>query len=119
MIIAIALTLTVIILGDAITTLLQLPVPGAILGLLCVASYFLWRGAPDPAMARMFDAMIPHAPILFVPAGAGVVANLDVIAAGFLGIAAVITLGTVATLLATGLAMQSLLQAKRPAEHPG
>lgn len=119
MIIAIALTLAVIILGDAIAMLLQLPAPGAIIGLLCAASYFLWRGAPDPAMARMFDAMMPHAPILFVPAGAGVVANLDVIAAGFLAIASVITLGTVVTLLVTGLAMQWLLRAKQGAEWAG
>lgn len=119
MIIAIALTLVAIILGDAITTLLQLPVPGAIMGLLCAAGYFLWRGSPDPAMEKLFDALIPHAPILFVPAGAGVVANLDVIAGGFLAIVAVITLGTVATLLATGLAMQFLLRPKQRVEHAG
>lgn len=119
MIIAIALTLAAIILGDEITALLQLPVPGAIVGLLCAASYFAWRGSPDPAMERMFDAVIPHAPILFVPAGAGVVANLDVIAAGFLAIVSVITLGTVATLLVTGLTMQSLLRAKQQAECAG
>ena len=38
MIMAIALTLAAIILGDVITTLLQIPVPGAIAGLLCAAS---------------------------------------------------------------------------------
>lgn len=119
MILAIGMTLTLIILGDAITTLLQLPVPGAIIGLLCAASYFVWRGAPDPAMARMFDAVIPHAPILFVPAGAGVVANLDVIAGGFLAIVSVITLGTAATMLVTGLAMQVLLRWAHRAEWAG
>ena len=119
MITAIALTLAAIILGDAITALLQLPVPGAIVGLLCAAGYFVWRGSPDPAMARMFDAVIPHAPILFVPAGAGVVANLDVIAAGFLAIVSVITLGTIATMLVTGLAMQSMLGATQRAESAG
>jgi holin-like protein len=119
MIIAIAMTLTAIILGDAVTALLQIPVPGAIMGLLCAASYFVWRGSPHPAMARMFDAVIPHAPILFVPAGAGVVANLDVIAGGFLAIVSVITLGTVATLIVTGVAMQALLRAKPRAECAG
>ena len=116
MIMAIGMTLAAIIVGDAITALLQLPVPGAILALLGAASYFVWRGSPDPTMARMFDAMIPHAPILFVPAGAGVVANIDVITAGFPAIITVITLGTVATLLVTGLAMQSLLRAIQRAE---
>lgn len=119
MITAIALTLAAIILGDEITALLRLPVPGAVVGLLCAASYFAWRGSPDPVMARMFDAVIPHAPILFVPAGAGVVANLDVITAGFLAIVSVITLGTIATMLVTGLAMQSMLRATQRAECAG
>lgn len=117
MIMAFALTLAAVILGDAVTGLLQLPVPGAIVGLLCAACLFAWRGAPDPATARIFDAMIPHAPIFFVPAGAGVVANLDVIAAGFLAIVSVITLGTVATMLVTGVALQSLLRWLQRAEY--
>jgi holin-like protein len=119
MITVIALTLALIILGDWLTALLQLPVPGAIVGLLCAATYFVWRGSPEPAMARMFDAMIPHAPILFVPAGAGVVANIEVISGGFLAIVMVITLGTVATLLVTGFAMQLLLRATQRTKCPG
>ena len=98
MITAIALTLMAIILGDAITMLLQLPVPGAIVGLLCARATSSGAVRPDPAMARTVRCPDPHAPILFVPAGAGVVANLDVIAGGLLAIFAVITLGTVATI---------------------
>lgn len=112
-ILAFFLSLAVIILGDALTNIGELPIPGAIVGLLLMAAFFIWRGGPDPAMARMFDAVIPHAPILFVPAGAGVVAYLDVIANGFLAIVAVITLGTAATMLVAGLTMQFLLRPRR------
>lgn len=118
MIPALALTLAAIVVGDAATSLLHLPVPGAIVALLCAATIFVWRGAPHPAMERMFDAVIPHAPILFVPAGAGVVANHDVIATGYQAIVLVVTLGTVATMIVTGLAMQSLLRWAHRAECP-
>lgn len=77
MIFAIALTVKAIILGDAITPLLQLPAPAAVIGLLCAAICFVRRGSPDPAMAWMFDAMLPHAPILFVPARAPAAPSLS------------------------------------------
>ncbi len=117
MITAFILTVSIIILGDTVTTLLQLPVPGPIIGLICTTVYFARRGSPEPAMARMFDGVIVYAPMLFVPAGVGVVEYLSVIRSGFWAITAVITLGTAATMLAAGLAMQCVLRA-RPFRFP-
>lgn len=104
------ISLAVVLLGDVISVALDLPVPGAVLGLLVVTVWFVARGAPDPAAARLFDAVIPHAPILFVLAGAGVIANLDTIAGGLVAILLVITLGTAVAMVATGLVLQGLLR---------
>lgn len=102
--------LSVIVIGGTITWHLDVPIPGSILGLVFFGTIFVWRGAPDPTMAKTFDHLIPHAPLLFVPAGAGVVAYLEVIASSFVAIAAVITVGTAAAMLVAGLTMQSLLR---------
>jgi holin-like protein len=110
MIHAIILTLLVIIVGDATADFLHLPIPGSIIGLVAATFLFVCRGGPDPAMARMFDGVIRYAPMLFVPAGAGVVANLDVIAEGLMAIGLVITLGTAATIAAAGLIMEAVLK---------
>lgn len=114
--IALALVLFSIAIGDVVTATVAVPVPGSIVGLIGATAYFASRGEPTPAMSGMFDALIPYAPMLFVPAGAGVVANFDVIAASWLPIAAVITLGTAGALLATGFAAQLLLNWIPPVE---
>ena len=113
---ALAFVLASIAISDLITAALVVPVPGSVLGLIGAAIYFASRGGPTPAMSGMFDALIPYAPMLFVPAGAGVVANLDLIAASWAPIAAVITLGTAGALLATGFAAQLLLTRMAPVE---
>jgi holin-like protein len=110
MISAFVLTLLLIVIGDAFTTALEIPVPGPVVGLLIVSVVFTARAGPTPAMSRMFDAIIPYAPMLFVPAGAGVIAHADAIAAKWLPIVSVITLGTFAVLLVTGLMVQALVR---------
>jgi holin-like protein len=107
---AFVLTLLLIIIGDAVTMALDIPVPGAVFGLLVMAALFAARGGPTPAMSRMFDLIIPHAPMLFVPAGAGVIANADLIAARWLPIVSVITLSTFVVLLVAGLTAQALVR---------
>lgn len=111
---ALALVLSSIAIGDLVTANFGLPIPGSILGLIVATAYFASRGGPPPAMTSMFDGLIPHAPMLFVPAGASVVANLELIAVSWVPIAAVITLGTAGALLATGVAAQLLLQQITP-----
>ena len=113
---ALALVLVTIAIGDLLTAMLAAPVPGSILGLVGAAAYFASRGGPTPAMSGMFDALIPYAPMLFVPAGAGFVANVDLIATSWLPIVAVITLGTTGALLATGFVAQLLLNRIAPVE---
>ena len=116
MLLAFVLVLVSIALGDVLTSALSIPIPGSVLGLLGAAFAFAHRGEPTPAMGSMFDAIIPHAPLLFVPAGVGLVANLDLIAASWLPIVAAITIGTAGALLATGLSAQLLLQRLPQAE---
>lgn len=110
MLVAFVIVLSIVALGDIVTDFFSLPFPGSILGLLAAAAFFARRGEPDPAMGRMFDAVIPYAPLLFVPAGAGVVANLDRIAGSWLPIACALVFGTAGALVATGLTAQFLLQ---------
>jgi holin-like protein len=113
---SLALILVLIILGDAVTAGMAFPVPGSLLCLIAAGAFFASRGGPTQAMSRMFDGLIPYAPMLFVPAGAGVVTNLELIATGWLPIAAALTVGTAGALIATGAAAQILLQRLRPAE---
>ena len=110
MLVAFVLILGAVLVGDVLTITLGVPIPGSVLGLLAAAALFASRGGPTPSMSRIFDALIPYAPMLFVPAGAGVVANWGLVANGWLPIIAAATIGTGSALLVTGLTAKLLLR---------
>ena len=104
-----AVVLFLLICGDAIAENLDLPVPGAALGLVTLAVIFSARGGPDKGSEELFDLAAPYFPLFFVPAAVGVVANLDLFVLAWVHIATAIVLGTSATILVTGLIAQALL----------
>ena len=88
-------------LGEILTRLGLVPVPGPVIGLVLLYLDLLWhRNVPDD-LGRLADRMLALFGLLFVPAGVGVVAHADVLQAEFLPIGAAIVGGTVVTLLAT------------------
>lgn len=110
MLISVTIVISFFIAGDVLVAVTGLPVPGAVLGMLGLA--FVYSRWPDATagLARLFDAVIPFAAVLFVPAAVGVIANVDAIASAWLPIALAITLSTAAALIVTGLAFQILLR---------
>ena len=88
-------------LGEVLTRLGLVPVPGPVTGLVLLYLDLLrHRTLPDD-LGRLADRMLSLFGLLFVPAGVGVVAHADVLWAEFLPILAAILGGTVVTLLAT------------------
>lgn len=113
MIAALARLLVILIAAETVATVLALPIPGAVLGLLAVFALFARAGEADPETGRIFDAVAPHATLLFVPAVVGVVGNLEAVAAFWVTFLAVVTAGTAVTLVAVGLAAQLMLDRRR------
>jgi holin-like protein len=111
MLVAFVLILGAVLIGDVLTATLGVPIPGSVLGLLAAAALFASRGGgPTPSMSRIFDAIIPYAPMLFVPAGAGIVANWGLVTTSWFPIMAAATIGTGSALLVTGLSASYLLR---------
>ena len=104
-----AIVLVLLILGDVVADHFSLPVPGAALGLLALATAFAIRGGPDRGSEELFDFAAPYFPLFFVPAAVGVVASLEVLSAAWVYVLAAIVVGTTATLLITGRVFQGLL----------
>ena len=107
---AFIVVVSLLIFGDAFVALSGAPIPGAVLGLVLLAVNFSIRGKPGDGTSRLFDAIVPYAPMLFVPAAVGVVANIEIIASAWLSIVAAITLGSAITLVVTGRVLQFLLR---------
>jgi len=108
---AISIVLALSVIGDTLVQALQMPVPGAAIGLLLLTGLFVWRGGPDAASAKLFDTVSPVFPMFFVPAAVGIVANAEILSTAWLYVAFAICLGTTATITVTGLIAQALLNA--------
>ncbi|MCJ2053451.1 CidA/LrgA family protein [Methylobacterium sp. J-070] len=98
---AIARVIVWLALGEVLTRLGLMPVPGPVTGLVLLYLDLVWHKALPDDLGRLADRMLALFGLLFVPAGVGVVAHADVLRAEFVPILAAILGGTVVTLLAT------------------
>jgi holin-like protein len=95
-------------LGDLIAAGTSLSIPGTVIGLmllLCGLGIRSWwlgsqRAVPD-ALSRAAGTLHGHFGLLFVPAGVGVVANMDRVAADGLALFAAVLLSTMITIAVT------------------
>jgi holin-like protein len=108
-------------LGDVIAAMLSLPIPGMVIGLMLLLLGFGLRGSllgreravPD-AFERVAKSLHDHLGLLFVPAGAGIVANLSLVASDGAMLLVTILLSTVTTVALTGLIAVGQPQAAHP-----
>ncbi len=97
--------------GEGLHRALHLPLPGPVLGMaLLVAVLLLRRREPDAALVKTSNGLLAWLGLLFVPAGAGVVANLSLLRSAWFPIAVALLISTVLTASVTALVMQWLLR---------
>lgn len=105
--------------GAAIAAIIGFPVPGAVIGLGLLFAYMLQAGHVDEATSDLFDRLSPHIPLLFVPAGVGMVGKFDLSHAGAITIVVAVSLGTLATLATTALIADLLFRSTREVQSHG
>jgi len=98
------------LLGEALRDAAHLPIPGPVIGMLLLAIFLVAfsRGAdPEvpPELERSAETLIANMGLLFVPAGAGVIAQTNVLEAQWLPILASLIGSTLLGLVATALTM--------------
>lgn len=88
--------------GEVLARVLGLPVPGPVLGMLVFLVVLQVRrpGAASP-LVRGPQALLRHLPLLYVPAGVGVVGYLGVLGTSVVPVTAGLVLSWLAGLLAT------------------
>jgi holin-like protein len=105
-----ALTLLIVcqFLGEALTRAADLPLPGPVVGLVILLVILIVRGGPSEEMKTTSSGLLRYLLLLFVPAGAGVVTQLDVLGANFLPALIAVVISTALGLGVTGWTMQIL-----------
>jgi holin-like protein len=93
--------------GEILHHLLSLPLSGPVIGMCCLALYLLRRPSTIPnSLVATAGTLLKNMGLLFVPAGVGVIANLDLISAQWFPILAGLVGSTILSLLATAFVMR-------------
>ena len=96
------------LIGEVLVLMLDLPIPGPVIGMLLLLVSLLSYGGLLDKVSDGADALLGHLSLLFVPAGVGVMVHFHLLAEQ--GISIVITLlaSTLLTLALTALLLQWL-----------
>jgi holin-like protein len=82
-----------------------LPIPGPVIGLVMLMAFLIRSGGPGPALKTTAEGLLKYLGLLFVPAGVGVVTELQELRENALAIAVAIPVSTLLGLLVTGVLM--------------
>jgi holin-like protein len=116
MILSLTLILLAQLIGEALARASNLPVPGPLIGMALLLVFLVVRDrasrlAPRVLAPPLVDGrlestgkgLLANLSLMFVPAGAGIVGRLDVLAVHGVALAVVVLVSTVTTLAATAL----------------
>ena len=92
--------------GEATIRLLALPIPGPVMGMLLLLIALLLRGGPSPALKATANKLLSHLSLLFIPAGAGIMAHAALLRASWPALTVTLIVSCGATLAATALSMR-------------
>lgn len=112
MLVSAVVLLLFLALGEAVSHSLDLPVPGPVLGMGGLYLYLTLRNAPLAPMQRAAHALLRFLPLLFVPAGLGVIEHLGLLRSEGLAIVVSLVVSTALAMAVTGWVLQRLLHGR-------
>jgi holin-like protein len=101
------------LLGEVSVLVLELPIPGPVLGMLGLFAVLVLRGGPSEPLEATAIGLLRHLSLLFVPAGVGVMVHAHRLAEEWLAIGVALVGSTVIGLAATALTMQLVIRLLR------
>lgn len=93
------------LIGEFGARLLDIPVPGPVVGMLLLFLTLIVRRSVAPSLDTASGALLGHLSLLFVPAGVGMMIHFERIAGEWLPITVALLGSTVITMLASALIM--------------
>ena len=91
--------------GEVIARLLQLPVPGPVLGMVILFIGLVVRGHVPDDLSTVAGGLLQNLSLLFVPAGVGVMLYARLLVDNWLALSVALLLSAVITIAVTGLVM--------------
>ena len=105
------------LIGEVGARLLDIPVPGPVIGMLLLFLALAVRRSVPPSLDTASSTSLSHLSLLFVPAGVGMMIHLERITGEWLPIAVALLGSTVITMLASALIMAAASRLFAPGER--
>ncbi len=103
--------------GEVLSQLLNLPIPGPVLGMgLLFLALFFPKWLPQE-LRQTAQAILQHLSLLFVPAGVGILQHLDRLSQEWLPITLALILSAVLTVALTALTIRALARLTHASAH--
>jgi holin-like protein len=113
MLFALATLLVFQCLGEGVSYLFGLPVPGPVIGMLLLLAFLVAR----PKAAEMVEPtaleLLRHLSLLFVPAGVGIMVSASAVSGDLFAVVVSIAVSTTLAIAVTALVMRTLLRRSR------
>lgn len=85
-------------LGECITKLFELLVPGPVIGMVLLLIFLIMRKSSFPSLDSAVFIHLRYLPMLFIPAAMGIITQIDIISKEFWAICISLVLGTIIAL---------------------
>ncbi len=112
MILSFAIILGFLLIGDTISTIFKLNIPGSVIGMLLLATALWTSLIKDTWINPGAKLLLDHMAFLFVPAGVGLIIHLGMFSNSLGTLVGAIVFSTLATMAITGF-VQQLLEKRR------
>lgn len=105
-------SLTVIVLfevtGDLLQSLLRVPIPGPVIGMALLLAALIGKGRLTDGLNYAAGGLLRYLPMMFVPAGVGVMAHFELIRAEWRSIALALVVSSGLAIVVTALTMHGV-----------
>lgn len=99
--------------GEVLHAVLPLPVPASIYGLMLMLALLMLKIVTPERISETSSFLLEAMPVMFIPAGAGVVTMWGTILPIFAPMLVVMTVGTVAVMAVSGIVTQCVIRAAK------
>jgi holin-like protein len=113
MLTALATLLVFQCLGEGVSYLFHLPVPGPVVGMLLLLAYLTVRPQSVAALEPTALEILRHLSLLFVPAGVGIMVSAHALSGDLTAVIVSIAVSTTLAIAVTALVMRAMLRRQR------
>jgi holin-like protein len=103
-----AIILAICFIGEVLNKLLNIPIPGNVIGMIILLISLLTGLIKLEAIEDVAEFLLKHLAFFFVPAGVGIISSMDIIKANLFPMLVVILLSAIVVMVVTGITVQIL-----------